>query len=71
MQEDIVKRRLSMIYDTLSKFFHESRNQVVIDWQDSSLSHADVVALACFLKRYAVSYRVRDKDGADVTSEYY
>ena len=51
MQENFVKIRQSMIYDTRSKFFHESKDQVVMDWQDSSLSHADVVAIACFLKR--------------------
>ena len=71
MQENFVKIRQSMIYDTRSKFFHESKDQVVIDWQDSSLSHADVVAFCLLFEAYAVSYRVRDKDGADVTSEYY
>ena len=66
-----MKQRLRKIYDTLSKFLHESRDQVVIDLADASLSRADVVGLACFLKRYAVSYRVKDEAAVDVTSEYY
>lgn len=71
LREDSIKQRLSKIYDLLSKSFHESKGQVSIDLADSSLSHADVVALACFLRRYSVSYRVLDKSAKDVTPDYY
>ena len=65
-----MKQRLRRIYDTLSKFLHESRDDVIIDLSNESLSRADVVGLACFLKKYAVTYQVRDGAKADVTSEY-